>query len=88
MTDTVVTQSGQTSVVQEQRVQQVIVEDKSPTIITSPITVPPTVNSLGLSTDVDITQLQNGNVLVYNSTTNKWTATNLLENQIFESGQY
>lgn len=88
MTDTVVTQSGQTSIVQDQKIQQVIVEDKFSTIVTSPLIVPPLVNSLSSSSDVDLTQLQNGGVLVYNSTTNKWIATNLLENQIFESGQY
>jgi hypothetical protein len=49
---------------------------------------PPAVNSLTASSDVDISGLQDGGVLVYNTATNKWTATNLLDKQIFEAGQF
>ena len=39
-------------------------------------------------TDIDLTQLAAGSVLVYNPGTQKWTATNLLQQQIVESGQF
>jgi hypothetical protein len=38
--------------------------------------------------DIDLTQLAPGSTLVYNSATQKWTATKLLDQQIVESGQY
>lgn len=38
--------------------------------------------------DIDLTQLAPGSTLVYNSATQKWTATTLLDKQIVESGQY
>ena len=39
-------------------------------------------------TDIDLAQLAPGSTLVYNNSTQKWTATNLLDQQIVESGQY
>lgn len=38
--------------------------------------------------DVDSTNLTNGSVLVYSTSTQKWVATQELSNQIIESGQY
>lgn len=38
--------------------------------------------------DVDISNLQDGSVLVYNTNSLKWTATNLLDKQIIEAGQF
>ena len=87
-TEVVVTQSGDTSVIQEQIVNRVVVDDKPARIITSGMMPPPAVNSLTASSDVDISGLQDGGVLVYNTATNKWTATNLLDKQIFEAGQF
>jgi len=87
-TEVIVTQSGDTSVVQEQIVNRVVTDDKPARIITSGMMPPPAVNSIAASGDVDITNLQDGGVLVYNTATNKWTATNLLDKQIFEAGQF
>jgi hypothetical protein len=87
-TEVIVTQSGDTSVVQEQVVNRVVIDDKPARIITSGMMPPPAVNSLMASSDVDISGLQDGGVLVYNTATNKWTATNLLDKQIFEAGQF
>ena len=87
-TEVVVTQSGDTSVIQEQIVNRVVTDDKPARIITSGMMPPPAVNSLTASSDVDISGLQDGGVLVYNTATNKWTATNLLDKQIFEAGQF
>jgi phage baseplate assembly protein gpV len=87
-TEVVVTQSGDTSVIQEQTINRVVTDDKPARIITSGMMPPPVANSLSNSLDVDVTQLQDGGVLVYNTSTNKWTATNLLDKQIFEAGQF
>jgi phage baseplate assembly protein gpV len=87
-TEVIVTQSGDTSVVQEQVVNRVVTDDKPARIITSGMLPPPAVNSITASGDVDITNLQDGGVLVYNTATNMWTATNLLDKQIFEAGQF
>jgi hypothetical protein len=38
--------------------------------------------------DVDMSNLESGSVLVYSQTTEKWTATRLLEQQAIESGHY
>jgi hypothetical protein len=86
--EVVVTQSGDTSVIQEQIVNRVVTDDKPARIITSGMMPPPAVNSIMASGDVDLTNLQDGGVLVYNTATNMWTATNLLDKQIFEAGQF
>jgi hypothetical protein len=39
-------------------------------------------------TDVDLTQLENGSILVYNASAAVWKATNRLDNQILEAGQF
>lgn len=48
-------------------------------------------SALGSMSDignVDTTTLQNGSVLVFNSTTNKWTSTIHLNNQDMEAGEF
>ena len=87
-TEVIVTQSNNTSVVQEKLVNRVVVDDKPARIITSGMMPPPAVNSLSASGDVDLSQLQDGGVLIYNTATNMWKATNLLDKQIFEAGQF
>lgn len=87
-TEVIVTQSNNTSVVQEQLVNRVVVDDKPARIITSGMMPPPTVNSIAASGDVDLSQLQDGGMLIYNTATNMWKATNLLDKQIFEAGQF
>jgi hypothetical protein len=78
MTEVIVTESNNT----------VVVDTKTPTVIVTGMMPPPTVSSITNSVDVDLQQLQDGGVLVYNSTTQKWSATNLLDRQIIESGQF
>lgn len=78
MTEVVVTDLGKTVVASLQTTQ----------IVTSGLMPPAAVASIGASSDVDLTNLKNGGLLVYNSTTQKWVATNLLEQQIFEAGQF
>lgn len=79
MTQVIVTEKGNTVVVQN---------PISTRVITSGMAPPPATVSVTNSTDVDLTNLQNGGILVYNSATQKWTASNLLDKQIFEAGQF
>ena len=78
MTQVVVTDLGKTIVANIQTTQ----------VITSGMMPPNTVGTITNSADIDISGLQDGGTLVYNASTNKWVATNLLDKQIFEAGQF
>jgi len=59
------------------------------TIVTgSSLTNPQSVESLSAIGNVDTTTLNNGAVLVYKTTTNKWTSTTILDSQDVTGGQY
>ena len=45
-------------------------------------------SAINNSSDVDTTNLQDGSVLVYYGTTDKWTATKLLNNQDMDAGEF
>jgi hypothetical protein len=49
---------------------------------------PAVVESISNIADVDTTTKINGSVLVYKTTTNKWTATTVLDAQDVTGGQY
>lgn len=66
-----------------------IVEDpsgSSGTTIIAGTSVPP--NSVENMADVDLTRLIDGSVLVYKSTTNKWTSTTTLDAQNMDAGEF
>lgn len=88
MNNVVVTESNNSSVVQSQQVHNVVIDDKKITVIVTGMMGPAQVASFLNNPEVDLAQLQDGGILVYNASTQKWTATNLLQNQIFESGQF
>jgi hypothetical protein len=68
----------------------VTVEDTSFTFATSDLSNPAIVERLENVGDVDVTTNGkiNGSVLVYKTTTNKWTATTVLDAQDVTGGQY
>lgn len=86
-TETIVTEKNNT-VITEKLQTQVVVKVDQPQIIVTGMMGPGGVSSLQGLQDVDLTNLINGALLVYNINNQKWTATNLLEQQIVESGQY
>lgn len=45
-------------------------------------------NTVNGAEDVDTTVLTNGSVLVYKTTTNKWTSTTTLDAQNMEGGEF
>jgi hypothetical protein len=78
MTQTVVIDNNQTVVVQTQQPQ---------TIVTG-LLGPRGASTFGELNDIDLSQLGSGSTLVYNTLTNKWTATTLLDQQTVECGQF
>ena len=49
---------------------------------------PAGVTNISQATDVDVTNVSDGAVLVYASNSSKWTATTTLEKQAVEGGHY
>ena len=66
----------------------VVINTKQPNVIISGMIGPTGVTTFSGLTDIDLTQLAAGSVLVYDAGTQKWTATKLLDQQIVESGQF
>lgn len=67
----------------------VVVESKQQVVVLSgPIGPQNVIGGIADLSDIDISNLQNGGILIYNTTTQKWTAGNLLNQQVIESGQY
>jgi len=54
----------------------------------STLSNPQTVETMSAIGDVDTTTLDNGAVLVYKTTTNKWTSTTTLDAQNMEAGEF
>lgn len=60
---------------------------ESTTVVVGGIMGPPGPSAfVSASGDVDITNLQDGSVLVYSSSDAKWQATQLLEKQVINAG--
>jgi hypothetical protein len=57
-------------------------------VISAGIQGPPGPSNISTASDVDVTNLENGSVLVYKSSALKWTATRTLEQQNLEGGHY
>ena len=74
----------------------VIIEKKEPVVVSSQSQtkvvvggmIGPTVTTIKGLADLDLTQLAAGSLLVYNAGTEKWHATNMLDQQVFEAGQF
>jgi hypothetical protein len=81
MTEIVVTDLGQTVVVEDSKAQTVVTGIMGPR-------GPRGSATFGEMEDVDLTQLGAGALLIYNTQTQKWTATTLLDQQTVESGQF
>ena len=58
------------------------------TLSSSTLSNPAVVESLSDVADVDTTTKINGSVLVYRTTTNKWTASTTLDAQNLEGGEF
>lgn len=77
-------------VVSEDEELVVTTQESALTTISSDLSNPTVVESLDFVGDVDVTTngKQNGSVLVYRTTTSKWTATTTLDAQNMEGGEF
>lgn len=66
----------------------VVAEVDNSFVVVTGLIGPPGTATISGATDLDITELANGAVLVYQSDTQKWKATKRLDNQILEAGQF
>lgn len=87
-TNVVISDNNSTKVIVTDKNNAVVVNAQQPRVVVSGMIGPLGVTSLSGLNDIDVTQLSAGSVLVYNSGTQKWTATTLLDQQIVESGQF
>lgn len=77
-----------TDVIVTEKNNAVVIERKEPQVIVGGMIGPAGVTTLQGLTNVDITSLTNGGILVYNSTVQKWVATTTLDAQNMEGGYY
>lgn len=71
--------------------EAVIVDSTEATIVVTGLMGPPgldTPQNLALLSDVNLSNLQDGSMLVYQQQTQTWLATRNLDNQIIEAGQF
>lgn len=88
MTTTIVTEKSNTVVAPTQSLGTIVEQTPASRVIVTGLMGPPGATNLNGLGDVDTTALSAGSVLVYNNQTQKWTATTLLEQQVFEAGQF
>lgn len=77
-----------TNVIVEKTQETIVIDNDVVTVITSAEQGPPGVTRISQADDVNVSNLENGSVLVYSGSSEKWVATRLLENQSVESGHY
>jgi hypothetical protein len=87
-TQTVVVQDFHPESVSVEQTQRVVERVETGAVVVTGVLGPTNSTSISNSVDVDLSALEAGAVLVYVPSTNKWTATTLLDNQVIESGQY
>lgn len=69
---------------------QVVVQEDDPVSVFTSLTNPAYVNSISDIGDVDTTTVgkTDGSILVYQTTTSKWTSTRLLNQQVMDAGEF
>ena len=65
-----------------------VIQDTSIVTASTNLAEPSSVNSITDIGDVDTSSKINGSVLVYKTTTNKWTSTTTLDAQNMEGGEF
>lgn len=86
--DTVTLSRSDTVVATEHSVDTVVVGSKISNTVVVGTGIAAIPQKLVHNQDVDVSNLQDGSVLVYSTNSLKWTATNLLDKQIIEAGQF
>ena len=76
------------AIVQPDEALQVAVSEGVLTLSSSNVTNPAVVESLSDVADIDAAVKVDGSILVYKTTTNKWTSTTTLDAQNMEGGEF
>jgi hypothetical protein len=84
----IATTTNTTKTVVTEKNNTVVIDNKQATIVLTGLMGPAGVSTLQGLSNVDVTNLTNGGVLVYNSTSQKWVATTTLDAQNMEGGYY
>lgn len=87
MTEYVVTEKNNT-VVSKVSVPATVTREPGGRVVLTGIMGPPGASSVSALGDIDVTTLVNGSVLVYKSSTQKWTSTTTLEDQYMNGGAF
>ena len=98
MTETVVVDKNQTVVAQDSETnvktvvvdnnQTVVVQDSGTKVIVTGIMGPRGTTTIQALDDIDLSNLQNGSLLIYSTAASKWQASTLLDSQTLEAGQF
>jgi hypothetical protein len=87
MTQTIVVDKN-TTVVVDKTTQQVVPHTQTTRVIYTGVMGPPGTSSLSTLSDVDVTNLQTGSLLVYSTQVQRWQSTTTLENQLLNGGAF
>jgi hypothetical protein len=85
-TEIIITEVNNAVVIE--RKEPVVVSSQSQTKIVVGGMIGPHVTTLRGLSDLDLTDLTGGSLLVYNAGTEKWTATTMLNQQVVDAGQF
>jgi hypothetical protein len=88
MTETITTEQNNTVVASSSQPQTIVTQTTAVQTIVTGMMAPTSAINMSQLRDIDVTELSAGAVLVYNAQTEKWTSTRLLDQQIFEAGQF
>lgn len=85
-TETVVVQDFYPESVSLEQTERVVNRVEDTTVVVTGVLAPASQTSISSAPDIDLTNLTNGAVLVYQENTAKWQATKTLENQVMNGG--
>lgn len=88
MSEVIVTSESNTVVSSNTALQSVVTDSQTTQVIVTGLMGPPGASTFADLKDIDLSALGPGSLLVYNTIAQKWIATNLLEQQVFEGGQF
>jgi hypothetical protein len=83
----VINSGGEVQTIATEANNTVVIQNQSSFAIVAGA-IGPRANSIGVMEDVDLTNLADGGLLIYDDSIKRWVAGNLLQKQVIESGQY
>lgn len=83
----VINSGGEVQTIATEANNTVVIQNQSSFAIVAGA-IGPRANSIGVMEDVDLTNLADGGLLIYDDNIKRWVAGNLLQKQVIESGQY